>query len=336
MISSVSPQSVPYSDPASPGYENRGMAASDDPSYRDRPAELKLPQFVMTSRDVQTLSEKIRFVRLKELIQDQPTHTPESSSSQKICAQDEYLMICDFPHQFSQASADAYTAHLIPFPAAIILPRVKVLSFNENQKGALRNLTPGEKVCINSFAILHDKQSADHASLVGEHLIAYGRKSLIQKINSIKVLDEIFSFFENRFWTPTNLQETNFSKFGGGLKRAAAAPTAVAGAKFIVRVPSDVVANVSEEDWKRRGVVSFEPTNNGTMTALKFSRMEIRDAACDSFILSLEIFGNREIGLSRLYNSVAIVENLKSEKDLHDFPEINRFYPPRSIRPPSR
>ncbi len=72
------------------------------------------------------------------------------------------------------------------------------------------------------------------------------------------------------------------------------------------------------------------------MTALKLYRMEIRDAACDSFILSLEIFGNREIGLSRLYNSVAIVENLKSEKDLHDFPEINRFYPPRSIRPPSR
>ena len=347
MISSVSPQSVPYSDPASPGYDSRRMSLEPSESMRplrDGSVELQLPKFVanLDWNNLPSLSEKIVFKRLPDLaagkieVNRMTSPIPPKFSP----CDDEFLYVADLAPQFTPSSIQAFASSCIPFPAAIIMPRVKVLSFNENQKGTLRNVNAGEKFSVNTFAIFHDKRpNKTTKSLVGEAIIAYGHKSPIQPIDSMRILEEIFSFFQCKFWTPISASqhpsptEGGGSKFGGGLKRGSAAPTAAAGAKFIIRVPT---TEVIDDEWKRRGVVSVEQTNGGILTALKFSRMEIRDAACDSFIISLEIFENREIGLSRIGESLAIVENLKSEKDLQDFPDINMFYPPRSTRPPSR
>jgi len=349
MISSVSPQSVPYSDPASPGYESRRMSlepfSESARQLRDGvPAQLQLPKFVTNIdwNNLPSLSEQIVFKRLADLVNEEPdvTMTPAAPTKPAPC-DDEFLFLANFPSQFTQSSIETFVRRFIPFPAAIIIPRVKILSFNENQKGTLRTINPGERIHVNTFAILHDKRPRRTPSLVGESLLAYGQKATILPIDSIRVLEDILSFFEHKYWTPSfahqhpSPTEGGGSKFGGGLKRGSA-PTSTAGAKFIIRVPTSAVAHISEEEWKRRGVVSSDQTNDGSLTALKFSRMEIRDAACDSFIISLELFDNREIGLSRLGDALAIVENIKSEKDLQNFPHITSFYPPRSTRPPSR
>ena len=351
MISSVSPQSVPYSDPASPGPESRRMSmeSSDGGSRRPLDGQLRLPKFVnhVNWTTPPTLTETIEFMRLEEIMKSEPpllstNMTPTIST--KHTDGDEYYYIPNIPREFTATSIQNFANQFIPFPVAIFLPRVKVLSFNENQKGVLKSFHSGEKFVVNTFAILNDRRSY-RQSLLGESLVAYGQKSPIERIDTIRILNDVYVFFEKKFWTPIYTQQPSpgetttgslSSKFGGGLSKRTSVTNSSSSTRFIIRIPTSCASSFTEDDLKRRGVVATEQTNNGELTALKFSRMEIRDAACDSFILAIEIFENREIGLSRINDSIAILENLKSDKDLLDFPPLTSFYPPRSLRPPSR
>jgi hypothetical protein len=66
---------------------------------------------------------------------------------------------------------------------------------------------------------------------------------------------------------------------------------------------------MSEDEWRSRGAVSVEA--NDRYTVAKFARIELRDAACDSFIVGIELGVSQkfEVAVSSVSGEVVQFEN---------------------------
>jgi len=316
----------------------------DEMTSPGRRRVLRLPSFAQKIVERPTLQERVSFKRFcvgphpvrEDIVVDEKISP--------ITPSPHLLIIENLSPQFTQRSINEFAKVHVPIPVEIILPRIRILSVNENLKGTMKSSISkiGEKFTINTFAVLIDRRSEPGKPLIGESIVAYGRKSQITQFNSEKILKNIFSFFEINFSPnfsnePSPTEGGSGAKFGGGLSRRSAAPSpAPSGGRFIIRVPTQIVEKMNEDELRRKGVVGQVKTNNNTLISLRFTRMEIRDAACESFIVSLEIFENREIGLSKIRDTIVVLENLRDETVMTDFVEISQFHAPIRIRPPSR
>jgi hypothetical protein len=190
--------------------------------------------------------------------------------------------------------------------------RFKILSVNE-QKGRFEPpLVPQQIVTIPGMAIVKTRANVTH-------MLAYAQKSEFEPFESISamhafVMKTIFTNFSSKYMAAGPDQPTascSGPKFGGGLGRKAAGSQP---ARYMVRTR---VGLLSDEEWKQRGATAVD--SDSQWTVAKFPRIEVRDAACDSFIVGVEI-GNKtskrfEIGLSEINHEMVFIENMEQPSE---------------------
>ncbi len=221
-----------------------------------------------------------------------------------------------------RASQKSLNEHLSQSSHSLLLPECRVTSLADNQLGTFTNVKVGEIVTVVSFGILLNnashKQTKETKSLTNEHLFAYGEASPVVQLDALGwiLLESITEFFGAKFYIPkiSDPASVDAPKFGGGLSRRSGASTR---GRYVIRGRTCDMESVSEEEWKRKGAISVEFTNNGALTVVRFPKNEVRNGACDSFILLVDLVNsvtpNREIGLSKVNACTVLVENYKDE-----------------------
>lgn len=220
----------------------------------------------------------------------------------------------------------------------LFVPKIKLLVLNDNAKGRFTILHRlGTNMTLRNFAIVQMNRKSCPA-----FLSAYGIKSFFHPISGDHFKDhfELCGMIHKYFygnWEMSPASPEVHTKFGGGLARKSAASNSVnqiLHAKYSIRGLSEDLKFVAEEEWKRRGSVSVE--TDQFFTVVKFSRIEQRDFACDSFILGFDLSGT-EIGLSQIRTSKGLVlvsiENGTTTEFKHiDFKKL--ISPHSNIMPP--
>lgn len=220
----------------------------------------------------------------------------------------------------------------------LFVPRIKLLVLNDNAKGRFTVLHRlGTNMNLRNFAIVQMNRKS-----CPEFLSAYGIKSFFHAISGDHFKDhfELCRMIHKYFcsnWEMSPASPEIHTKFGGGLARKSAASNSVnqiLHAKYSIRGLFEDLKFVPEEEWKRRGAVAVE--TDSLFTVVKFSRIEQRDFACDSFILGFDISGT-EIGLSQIRTPKGLVlvsiENGSTNEFKHiDFKKL--ISPHSNIMPP--
>lgn len=309
-----SPQSVNESTEY-PQYEPSAL-----PSPRSR-SGVSIPSFVANLKERPSFEESIRIAQLPESWMDDngdEAMTPRASKDDSMAAIPPTYIVTHISHRATQRSLND---HLSDSKYSILLPACRVLSLMDNMQGSLGNIKVGDLVTVVSFGILVPKSHAETKSLIGEHLYAYGEAGRIEVMDPLgwKLLDAVFGFFYSKHFTPKSVdQNADGPKFGGGLSRRSGVSTR---GRYTIRGKTDDLDSVTEDEWKRRGAYSVEQSNSGALTVIRFAKNETRNAACDSFILLVEIGpDHREIGLSQVNSRTVLIENYKDEiEEIPDF-----------------
>jgi hypothetical protein len=160
-------------------------------------------------------------------------------------------------------------------------------------------------------------------------MVAYAQKSTFEHIQGVSsfqehVLGSIYQFLSKNYVPPAGADSASIgaAKFGGGIGRKSAAGQS---GRFIIRARAGLI---TDEEWRQRGAAGVE--SNDVHTVAKFSRIEIRDAACDSFIVGIELGGHGkgfEVGISAICNETVFIENTEASLDAARYLDMEIFWP---------
>ena len=328
-FSSGSSMSSPPSAEVSPRPDARmDLDEPSPPPVVRQTSGLRIPQFAASVTEPLSLNERIsvfrkpkpvgpkRFISDNESMTSSPL-TPRDSDSRKFS-----ILV-----NLSSKCSESALKNLIPF-ARVCYPRIRVISISENCRGKFDQsaLRLNELISVPSLAI------ADMAGRTATHLIAYGTKSdIVSSDLEWTFFAAIFRYFSSipDAWTPVPLPPQGESKFGGGLGRRSAAGQ-LAG-RFVIRGRySGLESLLTEDEMKRRGIVAAE--REGEFMILRFTRMEQRDFACNSFILCFEV-DSRQFGVSTLRTAIdteetVLIENWNSDNSPPWTPiDFRSFFP---------
>lgn len=276
------------------------------------PRELEIPAFAKNLSKPLSLKEDLSQVPRKH-VPISKSHIPSSfeedtdSPDKYMHVEGVYYTVRNISSRFTETSLGRFLGS-----SDVGFLRFKILSVYE-QKGRFEPpLVPQQIVSIPGTAIVKTRSGVTH-------MIAYAEKSEFEPFNSgddvhAFVIRTIFDHLASRFVPATADQATVSSgapKFGGGLGRKSAG---VQPARYMIR---SRVGLLSDEEWKQRGAVTVD--SDSEWTVAKFPRIELRDTACDSFIVGIEL-GTRankrfEVGLSVIANTMVFIENMEQPCD---------------------
>lgn len=228
----------------------------------------------------------------------------------------------------------------------LYLPRLKLLALNDNAKGKFSTVFRLNSILVlRTFALVEGTVSLLN-SQNPEFFCAYGIKSFFHPLSSenpikthFHICKMIHAFF-NANWIESLPSMEFHTKFGGGLSRKTASHTSSAQtqqqARYCIRgLVEELKGALSEDEWRRRGATGFE--HDANFILIRFTRIEQRDYACDSFILGFDIAGS-EIGLSQVRTPKGLVlVSIENNAPTLDFKPIDlpRLFSPNSpIMPP--
>ena len=227
-------------------------------------------------------------------------------------------LLVNVPLQFTLKSLNVF---LDKYGLKCFYPKIKVYSINENQKGtSLFRLH--EEIEIASMAM---RVSGPE---ITSPIWAYGQAMNTLPIDSegFVIYRQIYAYMKiGKFWKPnlTYVVPTTpgeGSKFGGGLARRSNMPSAKP--RFVIRgLTSELMRKGDESYWIKRGVSSVDTSNQGVVTNLRFTRMEVRESVLDGFIAHFDLFG-KEIGLSAIGECVVLIENDAENETVRDLVPI--------------
>jgi hypothetical protein len=276
------------------------------------PRELTIPEFAKSLTKPVPLKEDLSQIPRK------PTPLPKSilnmfhenrsqlrsvSTTEKDDSPRLYV-IRDLSHRFTEASLASF---LGTRKAGYF--KFRVLSVNEQRGRFDPPLIPQQLIIISGLAIAMTRSNVTH-------LVAYAKKSRLEPLVEPQnfVLDVVFEYLRKHFISFSVDQGSLSSggpKFGGGIGRKSGGSQP---ARYLIR---SRIGFLTDSEWKNRGAVSVD--SDDIWCVAKFSRIEIRDAACDSFIVGIELgsrFGKRyEIGLSGINGKMVMIENLEQPID---------------------
>jgi hypothetical protein len=291
-----------------------------------------MPSFVAGLTKLPTFDEELRIVQMNP---DEPVTSRMDISTPEIPFDTTRTYVVK--NISARATQNSLNDHLANSGFSVVMPVCRIMSLLENQQGTFANVKVGELVTVASFGTLVKKSSdTPKISPVGQILYAYGEASPIVEMDRLSwiLMDGIVEFFTSRCFAKSHEPVApEGTKFGGGLARKSAGNTC---GRYVIRGRTCDLENVSEEGWKRKGAISVEYTNNGDMCVIRFAKADTRNAACDSFIVLVELVcpnnTYRELGLSRINTATVLVEDYKDEIDLlADFVPVS--YTASSARP---
>jgi hypothetical protein len=258
---------------------------------------LRIPDFARDLSEPLTLTEKLVVKRkprpvalnmpgyLKEGTDDTQRKRPRFSNSPS------FGILINLSDKFTLRSLQAFGKNRFD----VVCPKLKILALNENSKGRIE-IEKDSIVSITSLGVVRAPSNKPRP----DFMTAYGTKSLFDwKASEWELYNRVFDHFVRKFWSPIfQKQSSTESKFGGGLGGRKSASTPVIG-KYCLRGKHSELSKLSEEDLKRKGVVSSERVGDNLI--LRFARIEQRDFACDSFILVVSFIDQSvTVGISRL------------------------------------
>ena len=289
---------------------------------------LRIPRFVRGITTPATLNESLSVWR-----KPQPSGNlslpadaaRESSGDPQPVEKSRKGIIANISRYFTEASLKKFAGPDL----SLIFPKIKILSINDNCKGKFGGgISPDEPHIVTSFAVFNRLSPR-----APEFIIAYGQKShFVYTDLEWEFVSQIFKHFATRFWAPhiTTAQQASGpaeSKFGGGLGRRSSASQP---ARFCIRGKSNSLKKLGDDDFKRLGVSATEEV--GQFTVLRFSRIEQRDFACDSFILDFCVeestkdgFTVSSIRLADGTHAVVVLENFSGDAPIAAVPQVIDF-----------
>lgn len=263
---------------------------------------LRIPRFAQSLTQPISLSEELGPIfRMPRRTERTGRISPMTSRPPSRAAELEHsaahLLLLNLPPLFTQQSIEEF-AKSTGLSFTPVFPLIRLLSVNDNQKGSFV-FSPKSPLLVNSFAIIARGGST---GLLDQQLMAYGQAAWFEIFqDDFSIYTQIHAFLSApRFWVPSlrSAPATPDSRFGGGLARRS--NVSFAKPRFALRGRTVDLGPISENDWKKRGAVAVDFSNQGRITNVRFTRMEIRESVLDSFVVHLELvnFGAKEVGIS--------------------------------------
>ena len=307
MSTASTPQTV------TPAVADVAMEHRSEPSSPRAPPEplgLTIPRFAIGLTHPLSLNEEIHVIRKSRPTDlhfpSHPVPMDHDRDHSRTCI----YLIENLPPEFTERSLGEF----LRMPTKFL--RFKILSVNENRGRFDVPLVANTVLSLPGTAIIR----SDRSDL--DHMLAYGRKCFLTPISSLlQILQRIYSVLKVGFLPPSSSEPQ--SKFGGGLGRKSASGGV---GKFWIRSAAGLL---SEDEWRHRGAVAVEL--DGEWTVAKFSRIEMRDAACDCFIVGIELtaLAKFETGLSEINNELVLTENVEAESHFRH-PSLESLFEPTS------
>lgn len=314
MSSSSTPQTV---TPAIPDvFMANGGSEPSSPPVVVEPAGLSVPKFAIRITQPISLNEQIFSVRKSRPVEihfpsfDAPRADHHAHST--IC------VIEDVPSEFTESSLTQF----LKIPSMFL--KFRILSVNENRGRFQTPFVVNSIITIPGIALIKSPRPDV------DHMLAYGNKSPVRPITSFQeVLERIYTSLKRGYLPPASTEGQ--SKFGGGLGRKSASGGI---GKFWIRSANGAL---SEDEWRQRGAVAVD--SDGEWTLAKFARIELRDAACDSFIVGIELIaGERfETGISQVITAsneshLVLTENVETESHFRVL-RLESLFAQRAVAP---
>ena len=274
------------------------------------PRELQIPEFARNL--TKSVSLKMDLTELKR--KPMPLHvsslpvfqdgTDEVSNRATSPPEQSYYIVTKISSRFTESSLRSFLGP----ESRIGFVRYKILSVNENKGRFEPPLVPQQILTVPGTAIALTRSGVSY-------MLAYAEKSEFHPLESSRtILELIYQKLMEKYVAIADqpVASSGGPKFGGGLGRKSAGNQP---ARYIVRSP---VGLLSEEMWRQRGASVVDSDNEWTVA--KFSRIELRDSSCDSFIVGIELSSRSsskrfEIGISAINGTMVLIENHENPTD---------------------
>lgn len=323
--------------------DGRGRYSGEDVTFHG----LRIPRFAHGMTTPATLNEPLsvwRKPRPSGSLGHPTDAVRETSGDPPPVEKSRQGIIANISRYFTEASLKKFAGPDL----SLIFPKIKILSMNDNCKGKFGGgVSPEDPHVVTSFAVF-----TRLSPRAPEFMLAYGQKShFVYTDLEWEFVSQIYKHFATRLWAPhiITAQQASApaeSKFGGGLGRRSSASQP---ARFGIRGKSNSLKKLGDDDFKRLGVSATEEI--GEFTVLRFSRIEQRDFACDSFIVGLGVgestkdgFTISSIRLPDGTDAVVVLENFSGDAPIAAVPQVIDFegffqktrYPNIVASPPGR
>ena len=262
---------------------------------------LRIPDFARELTQPLSLNEKIQIKRMPRPVafklpdfSARPTDSPKPMKRKRFSDEQQFGLLTNISEKFTLKSLQSFAKDRFQ----VVLPRLKVITINENSRGKM-NIDKDTIVSLSSIGVVRYLPSDKNTR--PDYLLAYGTKSIFHwEVGEWELYTQIYSHFAKKYWSPSLAKQSltvTESKFGGGLGGRKSATTSVG--KFCLRGKHDQLSKLSEDDLKRKGVISTDRVDD--YLVLRFGRIEQRDFACDSFIVvGSFLHSSVTIGMSRI------------------------------------